>query len=197
MEISTKLQHLFDENGGILQTSIATKAGISRSLLSKYAASGLIERVSHGVYIPSSEIADEMYSMQLRAKKIIFSHETALFFHNLTDRTPFKHSITVPSSYKPSDAIKEVSKIYYIKYDLIKLGQTTTKTNMNHFVHTYDVERTICDVIRSRNRIDTQIVNDALRRYTLLKTADYNKLYQYASKLGIENVLQKYLEVLI
>lgn len=197
MEISKELQRLFDENDGILQTSTAAQAGISRSLLSKYANSGLIERVSHGVYIPASEIADEMYSMQLRAKKIVFSHETSLFFHNLTDRTPFKHSITVPSGYKPSDVIKEVSKIYYIKPDLIKLGQTTVKTNMNHLVHAYDVERTICDVIRSRNKMDTQIVNDALRRYTSLKTADYNKLYQYASQLGIENVVQKYLEVLL
>lgn len=138
-----------------------------------------------------------MYSMQLRAKKIIYSHETALFLHNLTDRNPFKHSITVPSGYKASDAIKSISKIYYIKPDLIKLGQTTVLTNMNHLVYTYDVERTICDVVRSRGKMDIQIVNDALRRYTALKTADYNKLYYYASQLNIENVLQKYMAVLL
>lgn len=197
MEIPADLQRLFDENSGVLQTYIAEQAGFSRSILSKYAKNGLIERISHGVYTPVYEIADEMYSMQLRARKIIFSHETALFFHNLTDRTPFRHSITVPSGYKPSEAIKEVCKIYYIKTDLIEIGQTTVQNNMKHLVKAYNVERTICDVIRSRNKMDTQIVNDALKRYTSLKTADYNRLYQYASQLGIQNVVQKYLEVLL
>jgi predicted transcriptional regulator of viral defense system len=197
MEIPADLQRLFDENSGILQTCIAEQAGFSRSVLSKYSKNGLIERISHGVYTSANEIADEMYSMQLRARKIIFSHETALFFHNLTDRTPFRHSITVPSGYKPSEAIKGVCKIYYIKTDLIEIGQTSVKTNMKHLVKAYDVERTICDVIRSRNKMDTQIVNDALKRYTSLKTADYNRLYQYASQLGIQNVVQKYLEVLL
>ena len=197
MLMPADLQDVFDKNNGILQTSTAEQAGLSRAILAKYANSGLIERISHGVYIPAGEIDDEIYSMQLRAKKLIFSHETALFLHGLSDRTPFRHSVTVPSGYKPSSVIKAVSKVFYIKPELFELGKTTAQTTMNHLVFTYDIERTICDVVRSRNKMDHQIVNDALKRYTSLKTADFNKLYSYASQLGINNVLQKYLEVLL
>ncbi len=61
----------------------------------------------------------------------------------------------------------------------------------------YDIERSICDVVRSRNKMDTQIVIDALKRYVLLKSVDMNKLHAYAMRFSVYKILQQYLDVLL
>ena len=76
---------------------------------------GKLERISRGVYVLSDEIENEMYYMQIKYPKLIYSHETALFMHGLSDRTPFEYSATVPSSYKVVKNISENNKVYYIK----------------------------------------------------------------------------------
>ena len=68
---------------------------------------------------------------------------------------------------------------------------------MGHTIATYDLERTLCDVIRSRNKIDNQIVIDAIKQYSQNKAKDLHRLYQYAGEFGIEKILHRYLEVLI
>ena len=68
---------------------------------------------------------------------------------------------------------------------------------MEHTIVTYDMERTLCDVIRSRNKIDGQIVIEVLKRYSQSETKDLHRLYVYAGKFGIEKILHHYLEVLL
>lgn len=197
MNIPAELKALTKKNNGIIFTSEAEQAGVNRVVLSKLTALGELERTAHGTYVLAGSMGDEMFSMQKRAKKIVFSHETALFLHGLSDRTPFRHSITVPSSYKPSKRVAEACKIYYIKQDFAGIGLTTTKTNMGNKIMVYNMERTICDAIRSRNKMDSQIVLDALKRYASLETADMNKLYNYAKKFRVDKILQQYMEVLL
>jgi predicted transcriptional regulator of viral defense system len=157
---------------------------------------GFLERTNRGIYIKAGDIDDALFSLQQRAKKIVYSHETALFLHGLTDRTPFRYSITVPASYKPSDSLKAACKIYYIKVELIGLGKTELASGLGHQVMVYDRERTLCDIVRSRNKLDKQVFLDALKGYVARPGADLNRLYDYAEQFGIYRLLQQYLEVL-
>jgi len=49
---------------------------------------GLIVKSVRGVYILPEVWDDEMFNLQSRFKRGIYSHETALFLWDLTDRTP-------------------------------------------------------------------------------------------------------------
>ena len=140
---------------------------------------------------------DELLSISKRSTQIIFSHETALFLHGISDRTPFEHTITAPSGCIPSVAIKAECKVYYIKPELFKLGKTELKTPAGNLVPCYDVERTICDVIRSRNKLGTETFLAALKLYAANPKKDLNKLNSYAKKMRVANVLRQYLEVLL
>ena len=191
-----KIEKLIEQNKGILFTSDLVKLNIPRIYLSKLVDDGKLERVNRGVYIASGEIDDEMYYMQVKYPKLIYSHETALYMHGLSDRTPFEYSATVPSSYKVVKNISKNNKIYYIKTELHPLGIMAKKTSFGNDVNLYNVERTICDIVRSRNKIDIQIFNDALKRYSKLKTADLILLGEYAKKFNVEKVLKRYMEVL-
>jgi predicted transcriptional regulator of viral defense system len=142
-------------------------------------------------------LEDEMYIIQKKYSNLIYSHETALFLHELSDRTPFEYSATVPSGYKVVNAISEKSKIYYVKKELHLMGTVEGKTSLGNTINIYNVERTICDILRSRNRIDIQIFSDALKRVVKKKQLDYVLLIEYAKKLNVEKILNTYMEVLI
>ena len=77
------------------------------------------------------------------------------------------------------------------------MGKTEQSSGMGHSIVTYDIERTLCDIIRSRNKIDNQIIIEALKNYTQNRSKDLYRLYMYAEKFGIGKILYHYLEVLI
>jgi len=193
----TIIQNLLTRGNGMFTASQAVEAGLHRQKLVKLVRFGTLERAERGIYIIPDSLDDALYWMQQRAKKIIYSHETALFIHRMTSRTPMRYSITVPSSYKASQALKKICKIYYIKQDFINLGKIEKPSGMGHNIITYDIERTLCDIIRSRNKIDNQIIIEALKNYSQSKEKDLHRLYKYAGNFGIEKILYHYLEVLL
>ena len=170
---------------------------IPRVYLRKMLSEGQLERVGRGVYVSVDSIEDEMYFMQTKYPKLIYSHETALYLHGLSDRAPFQYSASVPSGYKVVGNLADRFKIYYVKKELHEQGVETVKSAHGNPIRTYILERTICDLIRSRNRIDVQILNDALKRFVKIKSADYSILMDHAKKLRVETVLKNYLEALL
>ena len=71
------------------------------------------------------------------------------------------------------------------------------KTPFGHTVPVYDVERTVCDIIRSRSNIEAQTFQDALKQYAKRPDKNLRQLMQYARELHVEKILKQYLEVLL
>ncbi|MBR3996419.1 MAG: type IV toxin-antitoxin system AbiEi family antitoxin domain-containing protein, partial [Clostridia bacterium] len=92
------LREISNENNGLILTKAAVEKGISRSNLSKLCDNGKITRIANGQYVISDDLNDELLSLQIRSKYIIFSHETALFLNGISERTPFEHTVTIPTS---------------------------------------------------------------------------------------------------
>ncbi len=197
MNYIAELTAISKENGGIIETKIAARYGVSKAMLYKLCKNNKIHRIVKGQYILPDELEDELLSISKRSAKIIFSHETALFLHGISDRTPFENTITAPSGCVPSAAIKAECKVYYIKTELFTLGRIDKKTPAGNIVPCYDLERTICDCVRSRNKIGTETFLTALKLYAASPKKDLNKLNFYAKQMRIANVLRQYLEVLL
>jgi len=197
MDYITELAAIASDHGGIIEAKVAAKRGISKAMLYKLCKEDKILRIVKGQYILPDDMQDELLSISKRSDKIIFSHETALFLHGISDRTPFAHTVTAPSGCIPSAAIKSECKVYYIKPELFDLGRTMLKTPAGHEVQAYDLERTICDVIRSRNKLGTVTFLAALKMYAASPKKNLNKLNTYAKQIRVEKVLRQYLEVLL
>ena len=191
------IDRLIDENRGVIRTADAVHAGISRTTLGALVKSGKLERIAHGQYIRPDNMADELYMLPQRSDKIIFSHETALFLHDMAERTPFQHSLTIPSDSKLSPILSEGCKVYYVKPELHGLGRCVVMSKMGNEILAYDIERTVCDVLRSRNRIDNQIFAEAMKSYVSRKDQNWNRLRDYAELFRVTKLLRQYLEVLI
>lgn len=197
MDYIKRIENIINKQKGTLLSLDLDKNKIPRTYLSMMVAEGKIERIGRGIYVLPDLLEDEMFILQKKYPNLIYSHETALFLHELSDRTPFEYSVTVPSGYKVVNAISEKSKIYYVKKELHLMGTAEGKTSLGNTLSIYNVERTICDILRSRNRIDIQIFSDALKRVVKKKNLDYALLMEYAKKLNVEKILNTYMEVLI
>lgn len=192
-----KLEKLIQTHHGTVLSTELDQNDIPRAYLQILVAEGKLERIEPGIYVSADALVDEMYSMQTKYPKLIYSHETALYLHGLSDRTPFEYSATVPSGYKVVGPIAERFKIYYIKKELHDLGVESSVSSHNNSITTYNIERTICDLIRSRNRIDVQILHAALKKFVTLKSVDFSLLMDYAKIFKTDTLLKNYLEVLL
>jgi predicted transcriptional regulator of viral defense system len=192
-----RLRKILKDRHGIIQTSELAELGIPRTYLSILERSGEIERISRGVYRAANSIEDDMFSFQARYKASIFSHETALYLNDLTDRTPLFYAVTVPSGYHSISLKKSGSKIYYVNRTLFALGMVFMNSPHGNEIKVTDLERTICDILRSRNQIDIQLVNDSLKRYARSKEKNVGLLYRYARQFGIQKIVRDYIEILL
>ena len=192
-----QLDHLFAANGGILKTAHVVSAKIPKPILYDYVKERGVEQAAHGVYVSPDAWTDAMYLLHLRCAQAVFSHESALFFHDLTDREPNPYSITVKTGYNPASLQADGIKVYTIKKELHDVGIVTMNTPFGNPVPVYDMERTICDLIRSRSGIEMQTFQDALKQYAKRKDKDLRKLMRYAQMFRVEKLLRQYLEVLL
>ena len=197
MPTPNELQLILSKNGGTVTTGQANEVGVSNERLRLLAKAGELERVSFGVYVSPDEFVDKMYVAQLRRPKIIYSHETALFLHDLTDRDPINYSVTVPTGYNATRLREDGFSVFTIKRDLHEVGVTHLPTMFSHDVAVYDLERTICDCLRSRNQMDIAVVTDAVKRYAKRKEKNLNTLMQLAEMLSVTKPLRSYMEVLL
>ncbi len=193
-----KIRQIMKSRQGLLLTADLADFDIPRTYLSIMEKRGEIERVSRGVYRSASTfIEDELFSFQAQHRSTVFSHETALYLHDLTDRVPLTYSISVPSGYHSESLNISGHKIFYIKRELFNLGVISMKTPHGNEVKTTDLERTICDIVRSRNQIDIQIRTTALKQYVSNKARNIDHLLSYAKRFGIEKILREYMEILL
>ncbi len=197
MDYLSRLKIIAKNNGGIINNKMAAEQGIARAILSKLCLDNKIQRIARGQYVFNDDMQDELLSISMRSNLFVFSHETALFLHRISDRTPFEHTITTPSGKAPSKAIQEECKIYYIKPELFGLGKTTLTTPSGNKVTGYDLERTICDIVRSRNKVGNETFLAALKMYAASSKKDLNKLNTYATDMRIAGIVRKYLAVLL
>jgi predicted transcriptional regulator of viral defense system len=192
-----KVAKIIAKLGGFARTGQIEQAGISRIHLKPMVDSGKLVKQARGIYsLPESGI-DEMAILQHSYSNIIFSHATALYLHNLTDRAPLNYTVTLPMGYNIKSLHNKNINCIYVKRNLWNIGTIKIKDPFGETVKTYNKERTICDIIKKRNSLDIQIITDAIKQYLLKTDRNLLLLNKYAKLFRIEKKLRVYLEILL
>jgi predicted transcriptional regulator of viral defense system len=191
------IQQILKNNNGIVTPTQVTEAGIPRRCLSAMVESGAIYRVDRGIYALPEVWEDELFFIQYRFSKGIFSHETALYLHGMTDRTPIRYTMTFPFGYNTGGVKKQGIIPKLSTEETYELGITIVPSPRGNPLKVYDIERTLCDVVKSRHRADIQVINQAMKIFASSKNKDIAKLMNYADKLHVKPKVLKYLEVLL
>jgi len=192
-----RMDALAAKHGGVLRTADVQTLQISRVQFEKYLEERQYEKAAHGIYLAPDAWKDDEYLLQLRCPQVIFSHDCALYYHDLTDREPLQTTVTVKTGYNPSRLTAEGIKVYTIKAVLHEMGLTEIKTMFGNFIRVYDPERTICDVVRSKNSMETQVFLDALKMYARRKDKNLHRLMAYAEPLRVKKIIQQYMGILL
>ncbi len=136
-----------------------------------------------------------MALLQKRFPKAVFSHDSALYLHDLTDREPMPISVTVDSNYNAGPLRDQGVRVHYAKPEWYELGLTEVKTPGGLNVRAYDKERTICDLIRKRAAFDPAVFGQAIRDYSRSKDKDLARLSSYARTMNMESRVYEVMEV--
>ena len=194
-----KIEKLIEKYNGYLITSLVCSEDISKTYVAKYIKEHGMEKVSRGVYITDDVWPDELFVLQQRNGAIIYSGETALYLHGLTDREYSSVCVTVPQGYNASH-LKDNDFDVSVKYaapDLYKIGICEIASSSGNLVKVYDKERCICDLIMNHNKYEVQVFQTAIKEYMSSKDKKLSQLIVYADMMGIRDEVMKYVEVLV
>ena len=191
------MDNLLIEGNGYLFTKDVVAVGISKPYLNEYVKKRGLERVAHGVYLAPNEWKDDLYLLYLKNQKIVFSHETALYLHGLMEREPSKINVTVKQGYNATHLRNQGVRVFQIRENRMSFGRTEVKTSFGNMVAVYDKERTLCDIVANKEKMDLQVFQTALKEYAQGKDKQLNNLMEYAFLFGVEEDMRRYTEVLL
>lgn len=197
MEKALLISQVLKRNNGFVRTSEIIALNISKTYFATYIKKHQLVKVSHGLYMTQDTWQDDMYILQVRYPDVVFSHSTAAFLHNLSDREPDNQSVTLKSGKGTARLNRSGVKVYKIKEELYSLGIIEVESPTGHMVKTYDAERTVCDLIRSRNKLDAQEVQTVIIEYFRKRDRNIPRLMRYAKIFSIEKILKLYTEVML
>jgi predicted transcriptional regulator of viral defense system len=193
-----RIENMVQANNGIVTAAEVRSADISPFYLSEMVKVGALNRLSRGLYASPTVYVDEMFELFSTNGFIVFSRLSALYLHELTDRTPLKMYITVPRT-------RNVSRL--LKTGLVDVKRSNERTHglgliqmpspSGFMIPVYDMERTICDIVKAKKRTDPQVLADALRGYVRRRDKNLTRLAQYAKTLNVEESLRPYMEALL
>ena len=185
------------EFNGMITATQVTEAKIPRRCLTECVNKELLYKASRGVYVLPDVWEDEMFILQYKYPKGIFSYETALYLHGLTDRTPLSYTMTFPKGYNITAAKTNRVAAKIVNVENYELGLIEMQSPCKNKIRVYDAERTLCDIVKGNNACDIQIVNAAMKNYVKLKDKNINKLFEYATQLKVKSQIAHYMEVLL
>jgi predicted transcriptional regulator of viral defense system len=192
-----KIIELAKRNNGIVTSAMISKNNINRGFLNYLCKRGKLEKTTRGVYILPDIWEDEFFNLQARFKKGVFSHETALYLLDLTDRTPMKYDMTFPATYNLTMAKKHFILCHQSKKDIYEKGIIQTQSPSGNELNIYCAEKTLCDILRPHANTDIQIISQAFKQYSNSNLKNIPLLSEFAKELKVIEKVRSYLEVLL
>ena len=192
-----KIKELLEASpDGTITAEQVTAAGLHRSILQDLVENGELYRFGRGLYVRSNAWEDDFYLLQRKYGRGIYSHDTALYLLGYSDRTPAQYTMTFPKGYNSPSLKQESINIKRVVPENYSFGVIELKSPCGNPIRVYDLERTLCDILRGSGS-DIQIVSAAMKKYATSKEKDIHKLMQYAAQLRVKPKVLRYMEVLL
>lgn len=197
MNYYNKILEIAKNNNGYVTTKEVVNNRINRMFLTNMVRNGNLVRASRGYYVLQDCIEDEYFKISSKSKYVRFSLSTALYLHNLSNRTPLIFNITLPNDYSGVLQKEKNVVITFVNKEILELGVEEMKSPFGTKIKVYNVEKTICDIIKNKKKMDAEIFSNALKEYVKSNNKDLKKLMKYAKVLNIEKKVREFMEVLL
>jgi len=182
---------------GIVTTSQVSAAGIPRYVLKTLLDSGSLTKIERGIYLLEGYWEDEFLIYSLRYPKGVFSFDTALYLHGLSDTSPTRFTMTFPQGYNTSSLNNALLVVRRSNESLFDLGRSQAITPSGSNVMTYNKERTLCDILRGAEADEADRSRIAFQRYCTSSEKNIALLLEYATRLRVAKRVKNYLKALL
>lgn len=198
MNIIKNLEKVFAEHGEIVSTKTLYDNGFYDKKIKKLVDEGVLERIKRGYYRytqSSNAFSDIPILVNLFPNGVICL-ESAVDYYGYTDRTPNAWEIALDkkSSRVRSKIDYPVINMHYVESEKFPIGITTVKIDGTD-IKIYDRERTICDFLFHKNKIDAEVFNQAIQGYLKDDNKRVSVLAEYAPKLRVEKKVREVLGI--
>ena len=195
---SEEIARLVRDAGGGQRGADTTEAGFLPGSISHALKSGVIDKLTRGVYCLPEVFDDEFAAVTYRWRKCVLSHGSALYLAGLSDRMPGALDVTVPHGYNPRDFPADPDvRIHRVNKDIYELGIIEAKSPGGAMVRAYCAERAVADSSpRGLPAEPTRSSSTTRSRAISRSDADLESLARMCTALGVEEEFRMYLEVL-
>lgn len=196
--MKNKLLQLLDKRDGNLSMKEARAEGIAAETVQRLVKTGELLKISRGYYVLDGHGVDELYMVQSRFSKGVFSHETALDLYSLSTIIPKRVHLSVPANYhiQSKNLEEEFVRIHKVKEGVYELGISEIESYQGNPIRVYNKERTICDMWNPRYNVAFETKLEALKDYMREKDRDLIKLREYRERLNVDSKMAIYMEAL-
>ena len=186
----------FEENHGILTAKELTELGVTYYSIQQLLDDQVIERIKRGVYILNDGNEEELGIVFKLVPRGVLCLISAAYLHDYTTNIPLRHHLAIHNKDVYHLPDHPPIKLYYWKNAQYELGVEDRVYN-GVSIKLFDREKTVCDFLKFRNKLETSIVKEVLKSYLRDRNRNIAKLKYYSKELRISSVLDHYLEVLI
>ena len=198
MSIEEAINSIVEENRGYVTRKDIDRNKIASIYLTRYVKKHGFKQIVRGFYAKEEWIVDPYLIFQYTYPKFIYSFNSAIYLHNLGDVLPNYLEVTGPFNYRPMSKIRNDIITHTDTVDeSYNLGVVEIRTTLGNLVKVYDKEKTICDLIKNKNKIEFEVYVKALNNYAKAKDKNINKLMEYAKVMKIENKVRSQMEIIL
>lgn len=190
-----KIQRFIKNSNSIITIKEFERNNVSYYYINKLIEDNYIIRIGSGMYAKTDSLVDPFYSIQQKIRKGVFSYNTALYLLGKTEVIPHIFEITVPRTYHINQVDSSV-KIHYTNNENLTLGAIKVESPYGKPVMIYNLERTICDIVKNKSILDREQINKVIRNAFAHGLVDGKILIQYSKRLKCEKKIRSIIEVM-
>jgi predicted transcriptional regulator of viral defense system len=185
------------KQGGILKTNDLKNLGINSRQIKKLVEDNVISRIKQGYYEQNEVIFPEEVLIAKVFPNAVIYLESALNYYGYTDRIPKEYQIAVDKDSEKT----QYKKLAYPKIRPFFIENANMEIGLDSIelsgvkIKIFDRDRTICDVLRYKNKIEKEVFNKAIQNYLKDPKKNISKLYKYSKKLKVLSKVENYIGV--
>lgn len=182
------------QGGGVNIDDLAGQAEYKRVL--RAVERGELVRLRQGVYAEPTALLNTMIDVERIVPGGVVCLYNAWAYHQLSVTVPPAFCVAIEAKRKVSIPATLPIQLYYWKKENLEIGVSVANVS-GYDVKITDLERSVCDAVKYRNKIGLDICSEVIRNYLKRPSKNLSRLMEYAKQLRVANVLKNYLEIAI
>lgn len=151
---------------------------------------GDVIRVRRGVFTTRDKLASKMVDIEKIVPGCVLCLYSAWSYYNLTTQIPDAFYVAIQKKRKVTMPKFPAIEVSYWSDIPFSLG-VTEKIIEGYKVHIYNMEKSVCDAVKFRNKIGVDVSSEILKSYLSRDDRNLTLLSDYSKKMRITGTMDK------